>query len=61
MQTSNEMTQKELESAFYRAQLHQFGLTLNTALQNRALSIGLNRMAEVAQKPAKPLRWDQTI
>ena len=52
-------SQTELQAAFYRAKLHYLGYTLADALKNKAISIGLTRMVQVAQKPPKRLRIDQ--
>ena len=51
--------QTELQAAFYRAKLDYLGYTLADALKNKAISIGLTRMVQVAQKPPKRLRIDQ--
>lgn len=46
-------SKQQLQMAFNRARLYNHGLTLDQALGNKAIAIGLKRMAEVAQKPAR--------
>lgn len=51
-------TQTELQKAFNRANLANFGYTLETALANKGLAICLNRLADSAAKRAadKPVK-----
>lgn len=51
----------DLQAAFYRAKLHYLGYTLADALKNKAISIGLTRMVQVAQKPPPAPHWQDAF
>lgn len=56
-------TQAQLQAAFNRTQLSHLGYTLDTAMQNKALTICLNRLASIKEKsaPVQKTYWYQNI
>ena len=54
-------SQTELQAAFYRAKLHYLGYTMADALNNKAISIGLKHMVQVAQKPPPASHWQDAF